>query len=102
MGELKEAYLRKHFSDVELRAELLRRETVRKEEEAKERPKPIYPLSPGHCLYGLFEACERYIDAVGNDDIFTDHSHRQRQIGTTALKGIYGDKVLEWIDSQGP
>lgn len=85
--------LQERYSDVELRAELLRREAVREKEEAKvERPKinSIAGFDP------LCQVCEQYLDYLESNGTKQGRFWKKR-IYQKAIVCLYGHNALFWI-----
>lgn len=84
------------LSDDELRAELDRREKLRKE---AARPKPLAAACMPRVFTPLIGTCEKYIEHC-DDAMQVNHDRSQHKIFRHAMECIYGEKFWEWHDEK--
>lgn len=75
--------------------ELLKKELVRRDIQAKEASKPKPLKSPNLSL--LQEACDYYINSLFNKEYSKDAEY---YIYEKALEALYGDNIFDWINDQ--
>ncbi len=81
------------WSSEELMAELKERRGQVK------RPEPKYIAARESILYPLYEACERYVNALVVGQHFRATLDLKQVISDVALKCIYGEEGFKWINA---